>query len=67
MLGNKKFAIKPGGTICIAPATPHGVENTVLVELRILCCHSPPYSHDNTEGRGATPAFSRREKAFSNF
>lgn len=49
VLGEKRFAIKPGDTICIAPGTPHCVENTGAVELRILCCCSPAYSHDDTE------------------
>ena len=49
VLGEEKFAINPGDTICIAPGTPHCVENTGPVELRILCCCSPPYSHDDTE------------------
>lgn len=49
VLGAETFAIRRGDTICIAPGTPHRVENTGSDELRILCCCSPPYSHDDTE------------------
>ena len=47
--GNEIFAINPGDTICILPGTPHRVDNTGATELKILCCCSPPYSHEDTE------------------
>ncbi len=49
VLGDQKFAINPGDTICIPPGTPHRVDNTGPTELKILCSCSPPYSHADTE------------------
>ena len=49
ILGEEQFEIKVGDTICIQPGTPHGVKNTGTVNLKILCCCAPPYSHDDTE------------------
>lgn len=43
------FVIRQGDTVSIPPGTPHAVENTGSDPLRILCCCSPPYSHDDTE------------------
>jgi mannose-6-phosphate isomerase-like protein (cupin superfamily) len=48
-LGNEKFAVAAGDTICIAPGTPHCIENTGDAELMILCACSPAYSHGDTE------------------
>jgi mannose-6-phosphate isomerase-like protein (cupin superfamily) len=48
-LGDEAFAIALGDTICIAPCTPHCVENRGEETLVILCCCAPPYSHDDTE------------------
>ena len=48
-LGNEQFEIKTGDTICILPGTPHQVRNTGTMDLKILCCCSPPYSHEDTE------------------
>ena len=47
--GEEIFAINPGDTICIPPGTLHRVENTGPTPLKILCCCSPPYSHEDTE------------------
>lgn len=49
ILGDKTFPIAPGDTIHIAPGTPHAVENPGPDTLRILCCCSPAYRHDDTE------------------
>ncbi|NOX19956.1 MAG: cupin domain-containing protein [Nitrospirae bacterium] len=49
ILGNEKFVIQAGDTICIPPGTPHQVQNTGNTLLKILCCCSPPYSHSDTE------------------
>ena len=46
---DKKFPIQKGDSICIAPGEIHNVTNTELPDLVILCCCSPPYSHDDTE------------------
>lgn len=48
-LGARSFPVKAGDTVCIAPGTPHRVENTGQGPLKILCACSPPYSHDDTQ------------------
>ncbi|HSW64377.1 MAG TPA: cupin domain-containing protein [Dissulfurispiraceae bacterium] len=48
-LGDERFSVNEGDTICIPPGTLHAVKNTGSVELRILCACCPPYSHEDTE------------------
>lgn len=48
-LGDERFAVAVGDTICIAPGTPHCIANTADAPLTILCACSPAYSHDDTE------------------
>ena len=48
-LGAEQFAVQPGDSICIAPGTPHCIENTGREPLHILCCCSPAYDHGDTE------------------
>lgn len=48
-LGEQKFEIRVGDTIAIPPGTAHAVENYGREPLKMLCCCSPPYSHDDTE------------------
>ena len=48
-LGDSCFKVGVGDTVLIAPGTPHRIEATGAEPLRILCCCSPPYSHDDTE------------------
>ena len=48
-LGGERFAVAAGDTICIAPGTPHCIENTSDADLKILCACSPAYSHGDTE------------------
>jgi mannose-6-phosphate isomerase-like protein (cupin superfamily) len=48
-LGDDTFRVAGGDTICIPPGTPHCVQNTGPVRLRILCACSPAYSHEDTE------------------
>jgi mannose-6-phosphate isomerase-like protein (cupin superfamily) len=48
-LGADAFGIAAGDTVCIAPGTPHCVENTGTGALRILCACAPAYSHEDTE------------------
>lgn len=43
------FSIQPGDSICIPPGMPHRLENTGDSILIVLCCCSPPYSHQDTE------------------
>ncbi len=47
--GNEVFSIEVGDTVCINPGLPHRVENTGELPLKILCCCTPPYSHDDTK------------------
>lgn len=48
-LGDDCFTVGAGDTVLIAPGTPHRIEATGAEPLRILCCCSPPYSHEDTE------------------
>lgn len=48
-LGEDEFEVEPGDTICIPPGTEHCITSIGDQELRILCCCSPAYSHDDTE------------------
>ncbi len=40
--------VRPGDSVLIPPGAWHQLENNGTSELRILCCCSPPYSHDDT-------------------
>jgi mannose-6-phosphate isomerase-like protein (cupin superfamily) len=46
---DKRFEVKSGDTICIPPGASHQIQNTGRIPLRLLCCCSPPYSHDDTK------------------
>ncbi|MGE0080009.1 MAG: cupin domain-containing protein [Thiohalomonadaceae bacterium] len=48
VLGDECFPIRAGDTVCIPPGTPHCVENTGRSALKILCCCSPAYTHEDT-------------------
>jgi len=48
-LGEEQFKVISGDTVCIPPGTQHQIQNTGETPLKILCCCSPPYSHDDTE------------------
>jgi mannose-6-phosphate isomerase-like protein (cupin superfamily) len=47
-LGDEESEIAVGDTVVIPPGTPHKLWNTGREPLRLLCCCSPPYSHDDT-------------------
>jgi mannose-6-phosphate isomerase-like protein (cupin superfamily) len=47
-LGDEESEVAAGDTVVIAPGTPHKLWNTGHEPLRLLCCCSPPYSHDDT-------------------
>ncbi len=47
-LGDETFEVTEGDTVCIPPGTPHRIENTGNVTLKVLCCCSPPYSDNDT-------------------
>jgi mannose-6-phosphate isomerase-like protein (cupin superfamily) len=40
--------VRPGDAVLIPPGAWHSLENTGTSELRILCCCTPPYSHEDT-------------------
>lgn len=48
-LGDARIKLGAGDTALIPPGTPHRIEATGTEPLRILCCCSPPYSHEDTE------------------
>ena len=48
-LGEERFAVSAGDTVCVPPGTPHCVENTGTAPLRILCACAPAYSHEDTK------------------
>ncbi|HEX5393339.1 MAG TPA: cupin domain-containing protein [Rhodocyclaceae bacterium] len=48
-LGDEQFSVIVGDTVLIPPGTAHCIEATGTEPLRILCCCSPAYSHDDTE------------------
>lgn len=48
-LGAARFVVEAGDTVLIAPGTPHCIEAGGAGPLRILCCCSPAYAHDDTE------------------
>jgi mannose-6-phosphate isomerase-like protein (cupin superfamily) len=43
------FDIAAGDSIRIDPGRPHQLHNTGTATLVVLCCCTPPYSHDDTE------------------
>jgi mannose-6-phosphate isomerase-like protein (cupin superfamily) len=49
ILGEANFEVGAGDTVNIAPGTPHCIEALGAEPLRILCCCTPPYSHEDTE------------------
>jgi len=48
-LGDERFPVSAGDTVCIAPGTAHCIANGGIFQLRILCCCTPAYSHCDTE------------------
>jgi mannose-6-phosphate isomerase-like protein (cupin superfamily) len=48
-LAGERFRVDRGDSVLIPPGTPHCIENTGALPLRILCCCSPAYRHDDTE------------------
>jgi mannose-6-phosphate isomerase-like protein (cupin superfamily) len=47
-LGGLEADIRAGDTVVIAPGVPHKLWNTGDEPLVLLCCCSPPYSHEDT-------------------
>lgn len=48
-LGNERFEVGPGDTLCIPPGSAHCIEALGTEALKILCCCSPAYRHEDTE------------------
>jgi mannose-6-phosphate isomerase-like protein (cupin superfamily) len=44
----ERLRVRPGDAILIPAGAWHALENDGTSELRILCCCSPPYSHEDT-------------------
>jgi mannose-6-phosphate isomerase-like protein (cupin superfamily) len=49
VIGEEEFPVVEGDTVCIMPDTPHRIANTGTTPLKLLCCCSPAYAHDDTE------------------
>ncbi len=49
VVGDDQFAVTVGDTIYIMPSTPHQITNTGAIPLKIMCCCSPAYAHEDTE------------------
>jgi mannose-6-phosphate isomerase-like protein (cupin superfamily) len=47
-LGDEQSQVTVGDTVVIAPGIRHKLWNTGDEPLRLLCCCSPPYSHEDT-------------------
>lgn len=48
-LGEKRFAVGAGDTVCIPPGTAHCIENDGAENLKVLCACTPAYAHEDTE------------------
>ncbi len=49
VLGEARFPIAPGDSVCIPPGTPHRLEADAGEDLVVLCACSPAYAHEDTE------------------
>jgi mannose-6-phosphate isomerase-like protein (cupin superfamily) len=47
-LGKDENEVAPGDTVVIPPGIRHKLWNTGSEPLKLLCCCSPPYSHEDT-------------------
>jgi len=48
VLGNQQFGVTTRDTIYIPPQTAHQIKNIGNIPLKILCCCTPAYSHEDT-------------------
>jgi mannose-6-phosphate isomerase-like protein (cupin superfamily)/transcriptional regulator with XRE-family HTH domain len=60
-LGRKTFPVAVGDTVLIPPGTRHCIEASEAGQLKILCCSSPAYSHEDTELLEAEPHVAGQE------
>jgi len=49
VLGKEQFEVTAGDTVCMLPGEAHCIKNTGEAPLKLLCCCSPPYSHEDTD------------------
>jgi mannose-6-phosphate isomerase-like protein (cupin superfamily) len=47
-LGDEESDVAAGDTVVISPGTRHKLWNSGSDPLKLLCCCSPPYSHEDT-------------------
>ena len=47
-LGHDQVDVATGDTVCISPRTPHKIENTGDIPLKVLCFCCPAYAHEDT-------------------
>jgi mannose-6-phosphate isomerase-like protein (cupin superfamily) len=47
-LGDEESEVAAGDTVVIPPGSAHKLRNPGAEPLKLLCCCSPPYSHDDT-------------------
>lgn len=52
----QRFCVGPGDTVCIEPGRSHNIVNIGDMDLRVLCCCSPAYSHADTVLEGKATA-----------
>ena len=48
IVGKERFKVAAGDTVCIPADVPHKVTNNSEDTMKILCCCSPPYRHEDT-------------------
>jgi mannose-6-phosphate isomerase-like protein (cupin superfamily) len=48
ILGGEEAAVRAGDCVVIPPGTEHQLVNDGTEPLVLLCCCSPPYSHEDT-------------------
>ena len=48
ILGEQESQVREGDCVVIPPGLPHQLINEADEPLVLLCCCSPPYSHDDT-------------------
>lgn len=47
-IGDEERVIEPGDCAAIPPGSVHQLRNTGDEDLVVVCCSSPPYSHEDT-------------------
>lgn len=47
-IGDEQREVVPGDCATIPPGSVHQLQNTGAEDLVVVCCSSPPYSHEDT-------------------